>query len=275
MRSGRTSRPLLLAIALAAFATAQFLPFPKLARADSAVSAKDRKKAADLFKKSVDAYRKGDFQTTVDLLNRAYALDPQPVLLYNLARAHEGLGNTDAAIDAYEKFLAQESKAADRGSIEQRLTTLRRQRDERTAAQQGHEPDPNEVPAAQKPLPPVPREPREVPPPEPKSRSLLPFVIGGAGIAVLGAGAVTGLMAKSAESDANGEPTQQGAIDQRDSAQGLATVSTISFIAGGLLLGAGAAWFVLDTPPKRAGSQTRSPRIAFGPGYIGLTGVLP
>jgi tetratricopeptide (TPR) repeat protein len=270
MRSGRTSRPLLLALALTAFAAPQFLPFPKPARAANAVSAKDQKKAADLFKKAGEAYRKGEFQATVDLLNQAYALDPQPVLLYNLARAHEGLGDTDAAIDAYERFLTQEPKTADRGSIEQRLTTLRRQREERIAAQKALEADPNN-PATAAPPP----SPREEPPPEPKKRTIFPYVVGGVGVALIGVGAVTGILAKSGESDANAEPIQARAIDQRDSAESLATVSTITLIAGGARLAAGVGWFFLDSPGKKTGSRSPSPRLAIGPGYVGLTGVLP
>jgi tetratricopeptide (TPR) repeat protein len=260
-------------MALTGFAVLQFPPFIEDAHADATVSAKDQKKAADLFKKSVDAYRKGDFQTTVDLLTQAYALDPQPVLLYNLARAQEGLGNTDAAIDAYEKFLSQEPKAADRGAIEQRLTTLRRQRDERIAAQKAREADqnrPNNPPPKA-----TPAQPHQEPPPDEPTRSVLPIVLGGVGVALIGVGAVSGIMAKSGESDANAEPKQDRAIEQRDSAQSLATVSTVTFIAGGVLLAAGFGWFVLDTQSKKTGSQSGSPRIAFGPGYVGLTGVLP
>ena len=255
-------------MALAAFAVPQF---PQRARADAAVSAKDQKKAADLFKKAVDAYRKGDFQTTVDLLTQAYTLDPQPVLVYNLARAHEGLGNTDAAIEAYEKFLAQDPKAADRGAIEQRLTTLRRQRDERIAAQKARDADQNR---ANNPPPKPTAQEQQPPPPEPK-RSVLPIVVGGVGVALLGVGTVTGLLARSSESDANAERTQDRAIEQRDSAESLAAVSTFTFISGGVLLASGFAWYVLDSPSKKTGSQSPSPRVSLGLGYVGLSGVLP
>src|SRR6187551_664805 len=58
-------------------------------------SAADVEKARELAKKSADAYRRGDFNEALTLLTEAYALERQPVLLYNKARAHEGLGNTD------------------------------------------------------------------------------------------------------------------------------------------------------------------------------------
>jgi tetratricopeptide (TPR) repeat protein len=230
---------------------------------------------ADLFKRAVEAYKKGDFQTTVDLLNQANALDPQPVLVYNLARAHEGLGNTDQAIEAYEKFLAQDPKASDRGAIEQRLTTLRRQRDERIAAQKARDAEQNKTNNP----PPKNPPPHEEPRPEPAEPNIYPFVVGGVGVVALGVGIITGVMAKSGESAGNEAANQQRAIEERDSAQTLATISTVTFITGGILLAAGAGWFVFDTQLKKTGSQTPNrslaPRVAIGPGFVGLSGVLP
>lgn len=275
-------------MALTAFAAPHLPAFSRVACADTTVSAKDQKKAADLFKKAGESYRKGEFQTTIDLLTQAYALDPQPVLLYNLARAHEGLGNTDQAIEAYEKFLAQDPKTNDRGSIEQRLTTLRRQREDRIAAQKAREAEQskaNSAPAKQPPPPAAVPPPREEPKPEPK-RSVLPYVVAGTGVALIGVGAVTGILAKSGESDANAEPIHARAVDERDSAESMATVSTITFIAGGALLVVGAGWFFLDAPKKTTASTSPANRdpslaraltrnLAVGPGYIGLTGTLP
>ncbi len=90
-------------------------------------------KAAELFKSSAEAYRQGNFKGTVDLLKEAYALDPQPVMLYNLGRAYEGLGDVDAAMDAYKRYLQADPKAPDRPSIEQRIATLQRTKDERSS----------------------------------------------------------------------------------------------------------------------------------------------
>src|SRR4051812_39500711 len=73
--------------------------------------------AAELFKKSADAYLHGDFTQAIALLDEAYALDPQPVLIYNKARAHEGLGHVDDAITLYDKYLVEEPTSPDRGAI--------------------------------------------------------------------------------------------------------------------------------------------------------------
>ena len=68
---------------------------PATAPTSSAPTNKAR--ATELFKKGSEAYLRGDFAQTIALLDEAYALDPQPVLIYNKARAHEGLGHLDDA----------------------------------------------------------------------------------------------------------------------------------------------------------------------------------
>jgi tetratricopeptide (TPR) repeat protein len=260
MRSGLTSRALIVAVLCGLVA------LPTAANADKPTPAKSNQaQAADLFKKSVDAYRRGAFKEAIDLLNEAYALDPQPVLLYNLARAHEGLGDLDLAISTYEKYLQQEPNAPDKGAIEQRLVTLRRQRDERNAAAKQK----NEKP----PPPPPPKNP---PPPPPREPSVLPYVVAGVGVVGLGLGTAFGLMATGKNDDAAKEPVQAKSIELKDSADGLATASTVSFIVGGVLLAAGAAWWVLDTQASSSQGAARGRlRAGIAPGFVGLAGTLP
>lgn len=216
----------------------------------------EKTRAAELFKKGSEAYLKGDFVSAIANLEEAYKLDPQPVLIYNQARAHEGLGHTDEAIRLYEQYLSQEPTSPDRGAIEQRLTTLKRQRDEKLAAEKERaalEKERNERPAA--------------PPPQaPKKHSVLPYVVGGVGVAGLATGVVFGLMAKGKESDGESAPNQLGAIDARDTGSTFATVANISFIAGGVLLAAGAVWWALDH-----GGSSRRATLRFAPSGVGGT----
>src|SRR5688572_634378 len=99
-------------------------------------NASNKTRAAELYKKSADAYLHGDFKGAITLLDEAYALDPQPVLVYNKARAHEGLGNTDEAVTLYEKYLSEEPNSPDRGAIEQRLATLKKQQEDKKKQQE-------------------------------------------------------------------------------------------------------------------------------------------
>ena len=275
MRSRRTSRPLLalvfggatyLSIGLiATSSTAQTSPAQPVASSPPAPpSAAAHARAAELFKKSVDTYRSGDFKQTVDLLNEAYALEPQSVLLYNLARAHEGIGNNDAAIETYEKFLAQEPNAKDRGAIEQRLTTLRRQRDERLAL---------EKKSASQPVQPTETAPHEKA--APYKRSVLPYVVGGVGVVGVVAGTVFGVMANSKRDDAVAAPAQRDALGLEDDAKSRATLSNVSFVVGGVLLAAGVTWWVLDLKASKRTASTPTMRVGVGAGLVNLEGALP
>lgn len=232
----------------------------------------DKSRAADLFKKSADAYLHGDFAQAIKLLDEAYALDPQPVLVYNMARAHEGLGHIDEAITLYERYLAQEPSSPDRGAIEQRLATLKRQRDEHAAVEK-------ERAAVEKDRAAMEKERAKqalvvVPPPEPPPphhRSVLPYVVAGVGVVGLVTGTIFGLAAKSKEDDAKNERVQSTAIDLRDSGKTSATISNVAFIAGGALVAAGVVWWVLDTP--RTQTTGAAPlRVGLGPGFVGLAG---
>ena len=225
---------------------------PSAARAQtSKPSESARATAAELFKASAETYRQGDFKGTVTLLSQAYALDPQPVVLYNLGRAHEGLGDLDAAIDAYDRYLKADPKAPDRASIEQRVATLQRQRDERRALEKQRDDEREQAKAAAEEQRRALERAKQRPEVAPRSRSVGPYVVAGLGAAGLIAGGVLGVAASSKHASASSEHVQQTAIDQQDQARTLATVSTISFIAGGVLLLSGVTWWVLDAPSTK------------------------
>jgi len=224
------------------------------ATASAQAAPPDKARAVELFKKSEDAYRAGDFDKAIKLLDEAYALDPQPVLVYNRARAAEGIGDFDGAIAGYEKFLAEEPNTRDRGAIEQRLATLKRQRDERAALVKERDARRDAPPPP--PPPPPPREEPAPPPPTPEKpaqRSVYPYVVAGAGGVGLVMGTIFGVMALGKKDDAVNERTQQKSMDLKDSADGLATASTVSFVIGSVLVVAGVTWWVLDSKKTSAG----------------------
>lgn len=226
----------------------------------------NKARASELFKKSADAYLRGDFAQAIELLDQAYALDPQPVLIYNKARAHEGLGHIDEAIELYEKYLTEEPSSPDRGAIEQRLVTLRHQRDEKAAVAKERTQVEKERAAVEQERanapPAAPSEP-------PRHRSVLPYVVMGAGGAGLISGTIFGLMANSRKNAAIDEPVQAQASDLRDKGRTFATVSNVTFVVGGVLVAAGAVWWVLD-----GASVKRSVRVGIGPGFLQLGGSL-
>lgn len=94
------------------------------------------------------------------------------------------------------------------------------------------------------------------------SQATIGWVVGGVGVVALGVGAVTGLMAISKNNDAKGVCPNDGpcrdrdAVDAADSAKSLGMVSTIGFVAGGVLLAGGVA-LVLTAPKSRERASIR------------------
>src|ERR1051326_6287657 len=83
--------------------------------------------ALKLFAEADKAYKRGEFEHAAQLLREAYELFPEPILLYNLARALEGMGDIEGAVLNYERYLAAATTVEDRGAMERRVTTLKEQ----------------------------------------------------------------------------------------------------------------------------------------------------
>jgi len=190
--------------------------------------------AVELFEKSVQAYRAGDFAKAVGLLKQAYALKPAPVLMYNLARAHEGLGQLDEAVRAYEDYLAKEPKPQDRGAIEKKVATLKAQIAERERMKREQEEQA--------------RRAAEAPPPE--KRSPVPWIVAGIGGAVVIGGGVVMIMAKSKHDEADSEPMQTKTVALAEDAKSLSTVGSVVMLGGAAILATGVVWALVA--PKRA-----------------------
>jgi tetratricopeptide (TPR) repeat protein len=199
-------------IAAAAFAVSL-----AISSAPASAGEAEQKQALELYAKGKEAYKEGRFEDAVKLIDAAYALHPEPVLLYNLARAHEGLGDFPKAIAAYEKYLTTEKQIADRGAIEQKVTSLKRtveeqarlarERDEALKAKAGAE------------RPQDPKEPPRDPAKEGDSRgpSPWPWTIAALGAGGLVAGGVLGGLALLQERRGRGGPDP---ARRRDAARG-------------------------------------------------------
>jgi hypothetical protein len=81
-------------------------------------------RALDAFEASEDAYARGDLAEAARLLREAYALEPTPVLLYNLGRVCERLDDDVCALDAYRAYLDVVEDASDRADVEARIAAL-------------------------------------------------------------------------------------------------------------------------------------------------------
>jgi tetratricopeptide (TPR) repeat protein len=209
----------------------------RAARADDAstTEAQRESRSLDLFEKSAAAYDSGRFADAITLLQQAYELKKEPVLLYNMGRAYEGLGELAFAAQAYESFLQGQPNAPDRGALERRIATLRRQVAEREALRRRA----------------LDRD-RTSPPVASGGASAMPWVVVGLGAAGLATGGVLGLLASQRNLDAKSEPTYARADRLHTQAEALARGANYCLIGGGIVVVAGVIWAIFDTSGQRA-----------------------
>lgn len=219
------------------------------------------KRAFQLFQEGDELYKQGNFAEAAEKFRAAYALDPNPTLLYNLARSYENLGELDQAADTYREYLQRQPDATDRGAIERRIETLEQQLEEKRALERA---------AKQKPEPTAPPAER-APEPEQTGPGALPWVVVGVGGAALIAGGVLRLMAEQKHASAEDDGDASSAQDKQENAESLAEVSGITLIAGAVVGAVGVSWLLLGSDSEKA---ARSPSLGLfaGPGTISLEG---
>ena len=115
------------------------------------------------FETGRNAYNAGDYVTAIREFKAAEALRPSPILSYNIGLANEKLGKRRVAVKYYRRYLEQQPNAANRGEVEQKVTTLE--------AAIAAEPPPaaNAQPGGTAPQPGV-EQPGDMPPPDPNAQ---------------------------------------------------------------------------------------------------------
>ncbi|MEM7676690.1 MAG: hypothetical protein AAF449_11875 [Myxococcota bacterium] len=208
-------------------------------------SSEEHRRARQLAREARKAYDGGRFERAEGLIRGAYALDPAPALLYNLAAILDAKGDAQGALQAYQQFLRQKPAASGRRRIERRIEVLKR----------ALKATPAPVKPAVSPPPPNPAavvsSPTEVQPPE-RSTRILPWITAGTGALGVGAGVVLGVMAQSKQNDARNADEQLVAARALSDAESLATTANILYAAGGAVLVGGLIWGLLggEAEPK-------------------------
>lgn len=219
----------------------------------------DESRAAALFREAVELFRAGDFDTAAALLRRAHELDPEPILLFNLARALEASNQHLEAADTYARYLADAPDADDRAVIEALIANLRA-RAEAEASANAPTLDPEPTP---EPEPDVAPEPTA---PEPGPSATPAWVVLGVGAATAAAGLPVGLLARSRHDDARDAESHEQAVERRDEARRLQRTANALFGVGGALAVGGLVWALVA---GRAPDDERA-RIEVGLGTIAL-----
>jgi len=133
----------------------------------------DTDAARALFKRGTVQYDAGDYRGALGMFEQAKAIKPLPAFDYNIAKCHEQLGELDAAVAAYDRYLA--TQPPDGADVSAHVSELR-------AHVAAPSPQPSHPPA---PAPPSPL-------PEPLHRghalTIAGAVLGGGGLALVGVG---------------------------------------------------------------------------------------
>lgn len=110
------------------------------------------------FERGEKLYALAKFREARDEYQLAFDASPLPALLFNIGQCNRNLGDYDAAIFSYRKYLTLAPDATNRAQVEQLIADLQRKKDRDDARRLGLQPPP-----AAAPPPPTPAEPSDAP----------------------------------------------------------------------------------------------------------------
>lgn len=77
------------------------------------------------YEQAVAHYNLDEFPQALAEFREAYRLKPDPSFLFNIAQCHRKLGDVDAALDFYRKYLRSLPEATNRADVERLIAELR------------------------------------------------------------------------------------------------------------------------------------------------------
>ncbi len=230
---------------------------PSTAAAAAAPATPLRDPAAQTeFRRALEAWERGDFATAAEALDTAYAIEPQPDLLYSRAQARRMMGRCRDALVLFEAYLSTNPSAPDK--VRDTTVNIDRCRAELEEATDPPTVDENADPPAPKPTttrgPPSPDETQS------PSRRWYRDPLGGALVGVGTAGLLTGALLwrstvraddRSARAGTYGEFRRSHVLAERlDLAATVVTVSSSALLVGGVI-----RWAVLAARQRRIRSR--------------------
>jgi len=189
-------------------------------------------------------YNIGRFVDAAVEFEEALRLSGRPELHYNVYVSHRDAGNPREAADALRRYMEEVEEPFDRPHLEARLRALEESMAERDRAEA------EAVASATAERGPA---SADAPPRAASGSGIVPWVVVGAGGAVIVAGAVVGVLALSVTSAIEDQcagdlcPSNYDGLAQDVSeARGLATTADVLVVGGAVLVGAGLLWVLLS-----------------------------
>lgn len=255
----RTFAPLLQAVV--SLALISQLPLTSRAQEEDSeeLSASDQE-ARDHFRAGRAYHAKGQFAEAAREFGEAYRLSNRTELLFNVFLAYRDAGLLPEAIHSLERYLDAEPNAENRTQLEARLENMKK-----LLAQ---------PPAAARHT----NAPQNAPPPKESGPSPVPWIVGGTGIALLGASIATGVLASKKHSKLEDNCSDDGTCPpslKKDSDAGkrLAIATDVLWVTGAIGVGVGVTLLILQLKKKKP--ETReTPQTAFSCGPSGCSAVV-
>jgi tetratricopeptide (TPR) repeat protein len=95
----------------------------------------DTAKAEALTRRCIVEYNGGEFDDALRDAKKAYALQPAPLLLYNLGQIHRALHHWEEAAFSYRAYLREQPNAPNRATVEAHLAEVLKKQSDALAAQ--------------------------------------------------------------------------------------------------------------------------------------------
>lgn len=229
------------------FVALALITIPATAAADPKAQAKEH------MAKAAEAHKEGRFADARTELNAAYALDPQPQLLYALGQVYVKLGQCGEAIMFYEQFIDTKPAAAAAESAQQAINACKvaaaqqqQQQQDAQTQQPLEDLDREEAPPNLTTAPPVTAQPVQVDGPRPPYKDPIQLALVGGGAVSLVAGVVLYSSARGLLDDAEAAATYEASSQLVDDAKGKRLLSVVFTVAGAGLV-AGGIYYYLRT----------------------------
>ncbi|MCX4245111.1 tetratricopeptide repeat protein [Paraliomyxa miuraensis] len=186
----------------------------------------------------VEAFAEGRYEDAAEILERAYAADPQPDLLFAWAQAERYAGHCDVAVSLYRDYLAK-APPADVEAMAREAIEACGEEPEASAT----DPEPDAARPSDEPTPPTRPEHPEDRPPSRAARDPWGHALTWSGVAVAGVGA--GLLGEAHRRRLAGDRAadEQGYRNALEGAPVLSRAGIAVLAVGGGLLAAGVIRF--------------------------------
>lgn len=207
-----------------------FLATPAYAQDDYLLKLEEAKA---LYQKAEAHYARGEFKQALELYEQAHQKAPEPMFLLGIGQAYKALDRCEKALNYFERYLVSWSDAPNRQMVERLIKSCQDRLEQKRQQEQAERERAREK-----------ERQKEEPSPGRGLRPAWFWTSAALAGALLATGAVTGGLALSKNQEYKDEDTAVSRrLDLRDQGKTLQTVSTATFIAGGVAAGAAAILF--------------------------------